>query len=60
MAESSIIDFSKFTFTAEQIRNINELTYEGIMALPELASLHQMYDGIRYDKEIGFITGAVS
>lgn len=57
MAESSIIDFSKFTFTAEQIRNINELTYEGIMALPELASLHQMYDGIRYDKEIGFITG---
>lgn len=57
MADSSIVDFSKFTFTAEQIRNINELTYEGIMALPELAELHQMYDNVRYDREIGFITG---
>ena len=54
---SSMISFSAFTFTAEQIRNINELVYEGIAKLPELSELHTMYDGIVYDKEIGFLTG---
>jgi hypothetical protein len=54
---SSMINFSAFTFTAEQIRNINELVYEGIAKLPELSELHTMYDGIVYDKEIGFLTG---
>lgn len=52
-----MISFSAFTFTAEQIRNINELVYEGIAKLPELSELHTMYDGIVYDKEIGFLTG---
>lgn len=52
-----MINFSAFFFTAEQIRNINELVYEGIAKLPELSELHTMYDGIVYDKEIGFLTG---
>lgn len=52
-----MISFSAFTFTTEQIRNINELVYEGIAKLPELSELHTMYDGIVYDKEIGFLTG---
>ena len=52
-----MISFSAFFFTAEQIRNINELVYEGIAKLPELSELHTMYDGIVYDKEIGFLTG---
>ena len=52
-----MLSLSAFTFTAEQIRNINELVYEGIAKLPELSELHTMYDGIVYDKEIGFITG---
>lgn len=51
------IDLSKFTFTAEQIRDINELVYEGIAALPALDYIHQFYPGIVYDKEVGFITG---
>lgn len=55
---ASTIDFSQFSFSAEQIRNINELVYEGIAKLPELSFIHQMYSGIVYDKEIGFITGA--
>ena len=50
-------DFSKFTFTAEQIRDINELVYEGIMKLPEIAEIHTMWPDIVYDKEVGFITG---
>lgn len=52
-----MINLSQFTFSAEQIRNINELVYEGIQTLPELSAIHTMYDGIVYDKEIGFITG---
>lgn len=50
------LDLSKFTFTAEQIRNINELVYEGIMRLPEISSIHQMWGGIVANKEVGFIT----
>lgn len=53
----AVINLSNFTFTAEQIRNINELVYEGIAKLPELSAIHTMFDGIVYDKEIGFITG---
>ncbi len=52
-----MISFSAFTFNAEQIRNINELVYEGIAKLPELSELHTMFDRIVYDKEIGFLTG---
>lgn len=54
---ATIIDFSSFTFTEEQIRNINELVFENVQKLPELDYIHQMYSGIVYDKEIGFITG---
>lgn len=50
-------DFSKFTFSAEQIRDINELVYEGIMKMPEIAEIHQLWPNIVYDKEVGFITG---
>lgn len=50
-------DFSKFSFSAEQIRDINELVYEGIMKLPEIAEIHTMWPDIVYDKEVGFITG---
>ena len=35
-----MINFSAFTFINEQIRNINELVYEGILKLPELSELH--------------------
>ena len=48
---------ANFTFSAEQIRDINELVYEGIERLPELSAIHQFYPGIIYDKEVGFITG---
>jgi len=50
-------DLAKFAFSAEQIRDINELVYEGIERLPELSAIHQFYRGIIYDKEVGFITG---
>lgn len=51
----NIFDFSKFTFTAEQIRDIKELLFDEILQAPELASIHTMFSGIVYDKEIGFV-----
>lgn len=49
-------DLSKFTFTAEQIRDINALVFEGVERLPEISAIHQLWGGIVYDKEVGFIT----
>ena len=57
MSNSINFDLANFTFSAEQIRDINELVYEGIERLPELSAIHQFYRGIIYDKEVGFITG---
>jgi hypothetical protein len=57
MSNSINFDLANFTFSAEQIRDINELVYEGIEKLPELSAIHQFYRGIIYDKEVGFITG---
>ena len=54
----SILDFSKFTFSAEQIRDINELVYEQVLHAPDLDYLHTMFPGIVYDKEIGFVTSS--
>lgn len=50
------LDLSKFSFGPEEIRNINQLVYEGIEKLPEISAIHQMWGGIIYDKEVGFIT----
>lgn len=49
------IDFSKFTFTAEQIRDIKELLFDEVLKAPELSAIHTMFSGIEADKEIGFI-----
>ena len=50
------LDLSKFSFGPEEIRDINKLVYEGIERLPEISAIHQMWGGIIYDKEVGFIT----
>jgi len=49
------IDLAKFTFTAEQIRDINELAFDDILKAPDLNLITTLYPGIVYDKEIGFI-----
>lgn len=53
----NILDFSKFTFTAEQIRDINELVFDELLHAPDINYLHTLHTGIVYDREIGFITG---
>ena len=54
---ASIISFSAFTFTAEQIRDVNELVFDEILHAPDLNAIHTLFSGVEYDKEIGFITG---
>lgn len=56
---ASIVNFSNFTFTAEQIRDINELVFDELLHAPELGFIHTLFSGIVYDKEIGFISGSV-
>lgn len=50
-----IINFSNFTFTAEQIRDINELVFDEVIHAPEITLITTLYPGIVFDKEIGFI-----
>lgn len=52
---AAILDFSKFTFTAEQIRAVQDLIYDDVISSPEIEMIMTFYPGIVYDKEIGFI-----
>lgn len=52
-----VLDLTKFTFTAEQVRDINELVYEKVLTAPNLDFIHAVHTGIEYDKEIGFVIG---
>ena len=51
------LNLSKFSFSAEEIRDINSLVFDAMMEVPELRSIHTIFTGIRANKEIGFITG---
>lgn len=52
---AAILDFSKFSFSAEEIRAVKELLFDEVIASPEIDMLHTLYPGIVYDKEVGFI-----
>lgn len=52
---ASILDFTKFNFSVEEIRAVKELVFDEVLASPEIDLLHTVYPGIVYDKEIGFI-----
>lgn len=52
---ASTLDFSRFEFSAEQIRDINEMIFDDIIQAPEITLITTMYPGIVFDKEIGFI-----
>lgn len=52
---AAVIDFTNFEFTAEQIRDINELLFDEIIQAPEITLITTLYPGIVFDKQIGFI-----
>lgn len=58
MPQRSKLDLTKFDFSKEEIRAINELVFEELTQAPELAALHSIWTGIEYKKQIGFITGS--
>jgi hypothetical protein len=52
---AATIDLANFTFTAEQIRDINELLFDEVVQAPEITLITTLYPGIVFNKEIGFI-----
>lgn len=52
---ATTVDFSKFSFTAEQIRDVKELLFDEVVKSPEIQTLCTIYPNIVFDKEIGFI-----
>lgn len=52
---AAILDFTQFTFSAEEIRAVKELLWDEVVKAPEIELIHTVFDGIQYDKEIGFI-----
>lgn len=52
---AAILDFSKFTFSAEEIRAVKELIFDEVIESPELSMFHTVYPGIVYDREVGFV-----
>ena len=53
---ATAIDFSKFTFTAEQVRAINELTYDAVISAPEISLIHTIYPNIVTENFVGFLS----
>lgn len=53
---SAKLDFSKFTFSAEQIRDLKDLIYDEVIKSKELNTLYTVFEDVVYDKEVGFIT----
>lgn len=49
------LDHAKFSFSDEQIRDVNELIKEELLEAPDLQFFHTLYPGIIAGKEIGFI-----
>ncbi|OJV40833.1 MAG: hypothetical protein BGO29_14795 [Bacteroidales bacterium 36-12] len=52
---ASILDFSKFSFSVEEIRAVKELIFDEVIESPELSLFATVYPGIVYDKEVGFV-----
>lgn len=51
----AVVNFSNFTFTAEQVRSLKDLLFDEVVKSPEIAQLHTIHPNIVFDKEVGFI-----
>lgn len=52
---ASIVDFTNYEFSTEQIRSVKELLYDEVIKSPEYQALYTIYPNIVYNKEVGFI-----
>lgn len=49
------LDFTNFNFDEQQLRSVKELLYDEVIKSPEIAQLYTVYNGIVFDKEVGFV-----
>lgn len=50
---ANAIDFSQFTFTADEVRSLNEVILKKVTECPLLNTYATIYTGIRNDRQIG-------
>ena len=53
------INLAALTFSADQLREMNELLVKAVLEAPELSLFHEFATGIKNDREIGIIPGTL-
>jgi hypothetical protein len=56
---AATINLSALTFTADQLRQMNELLVKAVLEAPDLNLFHELATGIKNDREIGIIPGTL-
>ncbi len=56
---AAAINLSALTFTADQLRQMNELVVKAVLEAPALTLFHEMATGIKNDRQIGLIPGTL-
>lgn len=56
---AAVINLAALTFTADQLRQMNELVVKAVLEAPTLNLFHELATGIRNDREIGIIPGTL-
>lgn len=56
---AATISLTALTFTADQLRSMNELVVKATLESPSLSLFHEIATGIKNDKEIGIIPGTL-
>ena len=56
---AAVINLAALTFTADQLRQMNELVVKAVLEAPTLNLFHEVATGIRNDREIGIVPGTL-
>lgn len=56
---SAILNLAALTFTADQLRSMNELVVKAVLEAPIMSEFHSFTPGIKNDREIGIIPGTL-
>jgi hypothetical protein len=56
---AALVNLSALTFTADQLRQMNELVVTAVLESPDLALFHTISTGIKNDREIGIVPGTL-
>lgn len=56
---AATINLSALAFTADQLRQMNELIVTAVLESPDLSLFHTLHQGIKNDREIGIVPGTL-